>query len=76
MVPYLKGQYHEIFDPSFFSLNGTVPLGSTDSWAKAVLNIDWNSRKKFEYIFKPALAHESGDPEVPFNETNRGPKIS
>jgi hypothetical protein len=24
--------------------------------------------REFESIFKPALAHESGDPGVPFNE--------
>jgi uncharacterized protein YegL len=34
----LKGQ----FRPSVFLLNGTP--GSPDSWAKAVLNIDSNSR--------------------------------
>jgi hypothetical protein len=34
----LKGQSHEIFDPWFFSLNGTP--GSP-----AVLNIDSNSRR-------------------------------
>jgi hypothetical protein len=38
----LKGQSHEIFDPWFFSLNGTP--GSPDSGAKAFLNIDSNSR--------------------------------
>jgi hypothetical protein len=39
LIEALKGQSHEIFDPWFFSLNG-----SPDSWAKAVLNIDSNSR--------------------------------
>jgi hypothetical protein len=39
---HLKGQSHEIFDPRFFSLNGTP--GFPDSWAKAVLNIDSNRR--------------------------------
>jgi hypothetical protein len=38
----LKRQSHEIFDPRFYSLNGTP--GSPDSWAKAVLNIDSNWR--------------------------------
>jgi hypothetical protein len=38
------------FWPSFFSLNGTP--GGPDSWAKAVLNIDSNSRRnsiRFDY---------------------------
>jgi hypothetical protein len=39
----LKGQYHEIFNTRFFSLNGTP--GSPDSWAKLVLHIDSNSRR-------------------------------
>jgi hypothetical protein len=46
----LKGQSHEIFDPRFFSLNGTP--GCPDSWAKAVFNIDSNSRRNsilFDY---------------------------
>jgi hypothetical protein len=30
---------------------------------------------KFESIFKTALAHESGDQEVPFKENNHGSKI-
>jgi hypothetical protein len=30
---YLKGHSHEIFDPVFFSLNGTP--GCPDAWAKA-----------------------------------------
>jgi hypothetical protein len=36
-TPDLKGQYHEIFDPRFFSANNTP--GSPDSWVKAVSNI-------------------------------------
>jgi hypothetical protein len=46
----LKGQSHEIFDPWFFSLNGTP--GCPDSWANAVLNIDSNLMKnliQFDY---------------------------
>jgi hypothetical protein len=39
----LKGKSHEIFDPRFFALN--VTPGCADSWAKAVLNIDSNSRR-------------------------------
>jgi hypothetical protein len=51
-VPYqiLTGQSHEIFDPRFFSLNGTP--GCPDLWAKAVLNTDSNSRRnsiRFNY---------------------------
>jgi hypothetical protein len=38
----LKGQSHEIFHPCFFLLDGTP--GTPDSLAKAVLNIDSNSR--------------------------------
>jgi hypothetical protein len=38
-----KGQYHEIFDLRFFSLNGTP--GSSDLWAVAVLYIDSNLRR-------------------------------
>jgi hypothetical protein len=30
--------------------------------------------RKFESIFKTALAHESGNPGVPFNEKNKGRK--
>jgi hypothetical protein len=36
-IQTLKGQYHEIFDPRLFSLNGTP--GSPDSWAKRVENL-------------------------------------
>jgi hypothetical protein len=46
----LKGQSHEIFDPRFFSLNGTP--GCPDSLDKVVFNIDSNSRRKsirFDY---------------------------
>jgi hypothetical protein len=46
----LKRQSQDIFDPRFFSLNGTP--GGPDSWAKAVLNIDSNSRRnsiRFDY---------------------------
>jgi hypothetical protein len=46
----LKGQCREIFGPRYFSLNGSP--GSPDSWAKAVLNIDSNSRRnsiRFDY---------------------------
>jgi hypothetical protein len=32
--------------------------------------------REYEFIFKTALAHESGDPEVLFAEKNRGSKIS
>jgi hypothetical protein len=32
--------------------------------------------REFESVFKTALAHESGDPGVPFKEKNRGSKIS
>jgi hypothetical protein len=46
-VNYLKGQSHKIFDPR--SLNGTP--GSPDSWAKAVLNIDSNSRSNSNRFF-------------------------
>jgi hypothetical protein len=45
----LKGLYHEIFDPRFFSLNGTP--GSPDSWANAVLNTDSNSRSNSNRFF-------------------------
>jgi hypothetical protein len=38
LLKALKGQTHEIFDPRFFSLNGTP--GCPDSWAKEVLNIE------------------------------------
>jgi hypothetical protein len=31
---------------------------------------------EYEFIFKMALAHESGDPGVLFAEKNRGSKIS
>jgi hypothetical protein len=47
---YLKGQSHEIFDPWFFSLNITPE--SPDSWAKAVLNIDLNSRSNSIRFFQ------------------------
>jgi hypothetical protein len=43
VVPSLKGQCQEIFDPRFFSLNCTP--GSPDPWAKTVLHIDSNSRR-------------------------------
>jgi hypothetical protein len=42
-VPFLKGTVSRDFRPSFFSLNG-APRGP-DSWAKAVLNSDSNSRR-------------------------------
>jgi hypothetical protein len=32
--------------------------------------------REFESIFKTVLAHESEFPGVPFNENNRGSKIS
>jgi hypothetical protein len=32
--------------------------------------------REIESIFKPGLAHESGDPGVPFEEKNQRPKIS
>jgi hypothetical protein len=32
--------------------------------------------REYEFIFKTALAHESGDPGVLFAEKNRGSKIS
>jgi hypothetical protein len=47
---FLKGQSYENFDPRFFSLNGTN--GCPDSWAKAVLKTDSNSRRnsiRFDY---------------------------
>jgi hypothetical protein len=56
LLPSLKGQSHEIFDPRFFSLNGTS--GSFDSWAKAVLNIDSNWRSnsiRFFWYITPNL---------------------
>jgi hypothetical protein len=31
---------------------------------------------EYEFIFKTALAHESGDPGVLFDEKNQGSKIS
>jgi hypothetical protein len=46
----LKEQSHEIFDLWFFSSNNTP--GSSDSWDKAVLNIDSNSQRnllRFDY---------------------------
>jgi hypothetical protein len=49
-ISYLKGQYHEIFDPLILLLNGTP--GCPDFMAKAVLNIDSNSRRnsiQFDY---------------------------
>jgi hypothetical protein len=32
--------------------------------------------REYEFIFKTALAHESGDPGVLFAEKNRGSKVS
>jgi hypothetical protein len=32
--------------------------------------------REYEFLFKTALAHESGDPRVLFAEKNRGSKIS
>jgi hypothetical protein len=45
----LKVQSHEIFDPRFLSLNGNP--GSSDSGAKAVLNIDLNWRSNSILFF-------------------------
>jgi hypothetical protein len=53
-----KGQCHEIFDPLFFSLNCTP--GCPDSWAKAVLNIDSNSRRNFIRFDYKIYCHEAG----------------
>jgi hypothetical protein len=32
--------------------------------------------REYEFVFKMALAHESGDPGILFAEKNRGSKIS
>jgi hypothetical protein len=42
----------------------------------AELNLKIKSLREYEFIFKTALAHESGDPGVLFAEKNRGSKIS
>jgi hypothetical protein len=42
----------------------------------AELNLKIEYLREYEFIFKTALAHESGDPGVLFAEKNRGSKIS
>jgi hypothetical protein len=39
-------------------------------------NLKIKYRLEYEFIFKTALAHESGDPGVLFAENNRGSEIS
>jgi hypothetical protein len=57
----IKGQYHEIFDPQFFSLFMTY----------SGLEYRFEFAEKFESILKTALANESGELEMPFNEKTR-----
>jgi hypothetical protein len=83
----LKGTVSRDFRPLVFSSNYTP--GSPDSWDKTVLHIDSNARSnsirfdyenriellgQFESVFKTTLAHESGDPGVPFKEKTEGRK--
>jgi hypothetical protein len=45
-------------------------------WHSAELNSKIEYLRENKFIFKTALAQESGDPEVLFAEKNRGLKIS
>jgi hypothetical protein len=87
---FLKGQSHEIFDLCFF--RQIVPVGPLIHGLKRVCiayrfefaeKFDSIRRRKSKRITPPiwiyiqtTLAHESGDPGVPFKEKNRGSKIS
>jgi hypothetical protein len=63
------------FDPKKFGLH-SPRIGATAMRHSAESNLIIEYLREYEFIFKTALAHESGDPEVLFAEKNRGSKIS